>query len=127
MRSSSRLETRSVSIEKPDIRTQTYPCQIRLILFLQCWRRPYTAPKDKHSNYYLVESDYLSLLQDTVPSENFIAFDLPGKEEISFSRTDLHLSDIGNKRLFEILATKLENRLKSRTQEKAIDMITKGN
>ena len=51
-----------------------------------------------------VKMDQVSLLKEVIPPEKLIVFDLPGGQELSFSETNPHLSDIGNERAMKNLA-----------------------
>jgi hypothetical protein len=58
-----------------------------------------------------LELDRPSLLKEVVPSESLIVFDLIGQNELSFSVTDRHLSDIGNERAMNILASMIAHKI----------------
>ena len=69
--------------------------------------------KDNTNQYYKIDIDYLSTLKAVVPANKLIEFGLPGKAEIRFSKSDPHLSDVGNQRAMQSLAAKLREILKT--------------
>jgi hypothetical protein len=60
--------------------------------------------KSDRSTALPIKMDQVSLLKEVLPPENLIVFDLPGGQELSFSETNPHLSDIGNERAMKNLA-----------------------
>ena len=57
-----------------------------------------------------IKIDSLSLLKEVLPSERLIYFDLIGGNELSVSLNDRHLSDIGNEKAMNILASLITNK-----------------
>jgi hypothetical protein len=53
--------------------------------------------------------DYAARLRETVPAENLLLFDLPGGDELRVPG-DGHLSDLGNRRAMDLLASLLPDR-----------------
>lgn len=62
---------------------------------------------DNGSTKRQIKLDPIALIKESVAPEMLAIVDLPGGEELSFSNTDRHLSDIGNGMAMKILAAKL--------------------
>lgn len=53
---------------------------------------------------YAYSPDFLKLLQETTPADEFIFFDIEGKNENVVSKNDRHLNSTGNRKVMENLA-----------------------
>lgn len=69
------------------------------LVFVKCVQNLLQSPRARE-----VKIDPKSLLKDILSENNLLFVDLPGGSELSFSKTDRHLSDIGNERAMKNLA-----------------------
>jgi hypothetical protein len=65
---------------------------------------------DSQGNTFRVSLDYKSLLQRVISSNDLVAFDLPGGNQIVVSPNDRHLNDFGNELVMKKLSLNLMER-----------------
>jgi hypothetical protein len=65
---------------------------------------------DSQGNTFRVSLDYKSLLQRVISSNDLVAFDLPGGNQIVVSPNDRHLNDFGNELVMKKLSLSLMER-----------------
>ncbi|MCB9207575.1 MAG: hypothetical protein H6611_09775, partial [Ignavibacteriales bacterium] len=71
----------------------------------------FVKQKSEPNYIFAINLDYESLLRKIIIKEKLICFKVTGGDELSLSNKDRHLSDVGNKKVMELLAENIMYRL----------------